>query len=116
METRRHAVLVGGPNDHRVHVELLGRLDVFPTRVLDTAIVQPGREKTLRPSPSEGDASQQVGERHPTPGDVRDGTRGNVGLERIAVALEDRAQLPSRKSQQLLEVEHERPLDHAVDP
>jgi hypothetical protein len=84
--------------------------------VLDTAIVQPGREKTLRPSPSEGDASQQVGERHPTPGDVRDGTRGNAGLERIAVALEDRAQLPSRKSQQLLEVEHERPLDHAVDP
>src|SRR5207253_6495771 len=43
-----------------VHVELLGRLDVFPTRVLDTAIVQPGREKTLRPSPSEGDASQPL--------------------------------------------------------
>jgi len=51
MAARRHAVLVGGPNDHRVHVELLGRLDVFPTRVLDTAIVQPGREKTFRPSP-----------------------------------------------------------------
>ncbi|MGH9319096.1 MAG: hypothetical protein ACRD21_02665 [Vicinamibacteria bacterium] len=44
------------------------------------------------------------------------GQRGDTGLKRITVALEDRGDLPGREPHQLLEVEDERPFDHGVDP